>query len=100
MALAGASLLILRAVASVAGVEGWVSVISGTPPAGVSVEVAAVGAVALVLLQLAAVLLAPVLLIAAAMLTLHERLTPDPARAIVEPLLTNGEHGASPYDSR
>lgn len=80
MALAGAALLILRAAASVAGVEGWVSVISGTPPAGVSLEVAAVGAVALVLLQLAAVLLAPVLLIAAVMLTLHERLTtPRPA---------------------
>lgn len=100
MALVGASLLILRAAASVAGVEGWVSVISGTPPAGVSVEVAAVGAVALVVLQLAAVLLAPVLLIAAAMLTLHARLTPAPDRVIVEPSLTNSEHGASPYDSR
>ncbi len=63
-------------------------------------EVAAVGAVALVGLQLAAVLVAPVLLIAAAMLSLHERWTRDSSRAIVEPSLTNDEHGAAPYDSR
>ena len=73
MALAGAALLLLRLVASAAGVDGWVSVISGTPPAGVSMEVAATGAVALVLLQLAAVLLAPVLLLTAALLALADR---------------------------
>ncbi len=100
LALAGVALVLLRAAASVAGVDGWVSVISGTPPAGVSMEVAAVGAIALVLLQLAAVLLAPVLLLTAAMLSLHERLTRDSSRAIVEPSLTNDEHGAAPFDSR
>ena len=73
MAVAGAVLLLLRAGASAAGLDGWVSVISGTPPAGVSLEVAATGAVALVLLQLAAVLLAPVLLLTAALLALAER---------------------------
>jgi hypothetical protein len=73
MALAGVVLLLLRAFASAAGLDGWVSVISGTPPAGVSLEVAATGAVALVLLQLAAVLLAPVLLLTAALLALADR---------------------------
>jgi len=73
MAVAGAVLLLLRAGASAAGLDGWVSVISGTPPAGVSLEVAATGAVALVLLQLAAVLLAPVLLLTAALLALADR---------------------------
>lgn len=73
MALAGVVLLLLRAFASAAGLDGWVSVISGTPPTGVSMEVAATGAVALVLLQLAAVLLAPVLLLTAALLALADR---------------------------
>ena len=73
MALAGVVLLLLRAGASAAGLDGVVSVISGTPPAGVSLEVAATGAVALVLLQLAAVLLAPVLLLTAALLALADR---------------------------
>jgi len=73
LALAGVVLLLLRAGTSAAGLDGWVSVISGTPPAGVSMEVAATGAIALVVLQLAAVLLAPVLLLTAAMLSLAER---------------------------
>jgi len=83
MAVAGASLLILRAVASVAGVDAWVSVISGTPPAGVSMETAAVGAAALVLLQLGAVLVAPVLLLSAAMLTLHDGSAHNASRGVV-----------------
>ncbi|MFO0627435.1 MAG: hypothetical protein U0325_17635 [Polyangiales bacterium] len=73
MVLAGGLLLLLRAVTALAGLDGWASVISGTPPAGVSLETAAVGAVALVVLQLATVLIAPVLLIAAALLTLADR---------------------------
>lgn len=100
MAIVGVTVLLLRAAAAAAGLDGWVSVISGTPPAGVSMEVAAVGAVALVLLQLAAVLVAPVLLIAAAMLAVAQRLTPATPRAIVEHSLTNGERGAAPYHSR
>lgn len=56
----------LRALAWVLGLDAWVSVLSGTPPpGGVSLaQGAAVGA-AVVLLHLAAVLVAPVLAIAA-----------------------------------
>lgn len=73
MVVAGAGLLLLRAVAAAAGLDGWVSVISGTPPAGVSMEVAAVGAAALVLLQLATVLVAPILLLAGALMAAMHR---------------------------
>lgn len=73
MALGGVGLLLIRAAAWAAGVDAWTSVISGTPPPGVSLPLAAGATVALVALQLAAVLVAPVLLLAAAVLAAMDR---------------------------
>lgn len=61
-----AALVLLRALAWVFGLDAWVSVVSGTPPPhGVSFEVGAAVGAFVVLVHLAAVLVAPVLAIAA-----------------------------------
>lgn len=60
------ALFALRALAWAAGLDAWTSVVSGTPPPGVSMEAGAAVGAAVVLLHLAAVLIAPVLALAGA----------------------------------
>ncbi len=69
-----AGLFALHGLSRLAGLEDWVGVLSGTPVPDVPLELAAIGAAAHLLTWFAAVLVAPILVIASALLELSDAL--------------------------
>ncbi|MCB9592101.1 MAG: hypothetical protein H6719_05155 [Sandaracinaceae bacterium] len=69
---AAVALLAVYGVSAALGLEDWVGVLSGTPVPGVPLELAALGGAAHVLAWFGVVLVAPILVIASALLELSE----------------------------